>query len=314
MKLLAVITILVVAALVLGYVRRSRNPATSMPSLSRVSTLQKPGDYRESITSGGRTRTYLLHIPAGFRANSRYPLLIAFHGGGGTGDTIMRLTGFSIVADREGFIVAYPDGINHQWNHDEDVTFVRALIAHFSGEFPIDANRVYAAGVSNGGAFSQRLACEMADVFAAIGSDVGPLTTRAAGRCNPAAPISIVGIQGDQDLFVPIQGGAVGEGAANAGALVESAEATMELWARKNGCASSPAVSTLPSQVSDGTSVTETRYSGCRNNTEVRYYIVQGMGHVWPPKPSRNPATTPTSRNINATETFWDFFVNHPKQ
>lgn len=301
-------------------------PAPAKPTTPHSFIAYQPGDYRESITVDGRSRTYLLHVPAGFRSSSRYPLVATFHGGGGSGDIIARHTGFSSVADREGFIGVFPDGISHNWNDGrgttdaeklgvDDVKFVRALLESLKTKLPIDASRIYASGLSNGGIFTERLACDMADVFAAVASDVGPIASNYVPNCKPAAPISVAAIQGDSDPLVPIQGGEEGWRIhLGDGGLLESAANTMQFWAAKNSCPNPPAVSNLPPQVNDGTSVTETRYSGCRNSTEVRYYIVHGMGHVWPPNPPQVlRKNNPTSRNIDATETFWSFFKTHPK-
>lgn len=285
------------------------------------------GDYQRSIMVDGRTRTYLLHLPKGYSPESIYPLVMIFHGGGGSGKKIAGQTGFSDYADGEGFIAVYPDGIKHGWNDGrdstdayragvDDVKFVRLLVEDLKGEFLIDGKGVYAAGISNGGFFSQRLACEMADVFAAIGTVVASMPTEFAPRCSPAAPIAIAVIQGTEDPFVPITGGEVrhktlGIGAGGAAA---SAAATLEFWAEKNLCAASPVREALPVKVSDGTSVEKTVHSSCQDHAAVEYYIVSGMGHGWPPKGGRLPRVNgPASQNIDATAVFWQFFKAHPK-
>src|SRR3990167_1552437 len=134
------------------------------------------GDYKESMTVDGRERTYLLHIPAGFDAAKKYPLVLGFHGGNGTGEKFARQTGFKEKADAEGFIAVFPDGIENNWNDGrgttdaekqgvDDIKFLRSLVGRLQEKLPIDAKRIYATGVSNGGIFSHRLACDMADVF-----------------------------------------------------------------------------------------------------------------------------------------------------
>jgi polyhydroxybutyrate depolymerase len=156
----------------------------------------------------------------------------------------------------------------------------------------------------------------MSDVFAAIGSDVGPIATNLAPKCNPSKPISVVAIQGTADSFIPINGGDTkhkGFGIGDGG-LVESAENTMNLWASKNSCSASRK-ERLPVLVDDGTAVDKTTYSGCRDNAEVVYYIVNGMGHGWPPKKGQvTQISGPASGNIYATKVFWEFFKNHPEE
>lgn len=297
------------------------------PVFSEHRQIHSSGDYRQSIVVDKMERTYILHIPVGFVTQKSYPLLLGFHGGGGSGEKFSRQTNFNAYADKEGFIAAYPDGIEHNWNDGrgttdseklgiDDVKFVRALIEHLKGSLPIDAKRIYATGVSNGGIFSQRLACEMPDVFAAIGSDVGSIATNIAPKCNPSKPISVVAIQGTADPFIPINGGDTKhkEFGIGDGGLVESAENTMNLWASKNSC-SAARKERLPVLVDDGTSVDKTTYSGCRDNAEVVYYIVNGMGHGWPPKKGQvTQISGPASGNIYATKVFWEFFKKHPEE
>ncbi|TSC77495.1 MAG: polyhydroxybutyrate depolymerase [Parcubacteria group bacterium Gr01-1014_33] len=289
-----------------------------------------PGDYSDSLTVDGRSRTYHFRIPTGYTSSKQYPLVAVFHGGAGSGKKIASQTGFPAKADKEGFIAVFPDGIEHNWNDGrdtadaykqgvDDVKFVRTLIEHLKSKLPIDSKKIFATGVSNGGMFSHRLGCEMADVFAAIAPDVGSLATNLAPRCSPQNPISVVVIQGTEDLFIPINGGdtkhkkfpRLGDGG-----LVLSAEDAMKFWASKNGCSMTPAITNLPLQVNDGTSVVKTSYTQCRDNSEVTYYIVNGMGHMWPPKSQVTNVSVsgPPSQNIDATEVFWEFFKTHPKQ
>ena len=134
------------------------------------------GGYRESIrTAGRRVRTYNMHLPTGFSATRKYPLVLVFHGGFGTGGLIERGTRFDEEADARGFIAVYPDGIDESWNDGrdaanadiDDIGFVRQLIASLETRLPIDPKRIYATGASNGGMFVQRLGCELADTLAA---------------------------------------------------------------------------------------------------------------------------------------------------
>ena len=284
------------------------------------------GDIIGSIVVDGRERTYVVHTPPDYDSRKNYPLVLVFHGGAGSGKKVSRQTGFNSYADSQGFILVYPDGIEHNWNDGrgtsdaeklgvDDVRFVRALIDHLKSRFSIDIKRIYATGVSNGGIFVQRLGCEMADVFAAIGSAVGPMATNMVAKCSPSEPISVVAIQGTDDPFIPIQGGEEGwKSGLGDGGLVESARNSMKLWALKDGCAE-PEVTNILAQVNDGTWVEQIVYGTCRNKSEVRYYIVHGMGHIWPPKSAKfERISGKTSQNIDATKTFLEFFLSHPKQ
>lgn len=326
-KFFLVAAIFAAAILLLGGLRLLRQPRDAQQPPLPTAGAYSAGDYHEALVIDGRDRTYHFRVPQGYSLSSRYPLVAVFHGGGGSGQKVASQTDFPEKADKEGFIAVFPDGIKHNWNDGRDTTdaykqgvddikFVRAMIEILKTKLPIDSRKIYAAGVSNGGIFSERLGCEMADVFAAIGPVVGPIATNLVPRCNPSAPISVVGIQGVADPAIPIGGGEQGGfGGLGDGGFVESADATMRLWAQKNGCPATPAISDLQPKVSDGTRVKKYAYAPCRGGAEVHYYIVEGMGHGWPPKRPQAPRLAgPTSQNINATDVIWEFFAAHPKQ
>ncbi len=280
-----------------------------------------------SIVHGGKTRTFLVHIPTNYNKARTVPLVFLFHGGNGTGQKVINQTQFAIKANAEGFIVIAPDGYKNNWADGrgttepdiegiDDVAFVRALLKVVQGSLLIDSKRIYATGVSNGGLFSERLGCEMSDVLAAIGPVVGPMPQNIAGACKIGSPISVIGIQGTLDPFMPMEGGDTKHktlGIGNGG-LVIGADATMRTWATRNSCPNSSAqITTLPQIVADGTTVTLNSYTNCAANTAINYYIVKGMGHGWPPY-GQGGMAGPVSGNINATNVVWEFFKARPKQ
>lgn len=282
--------------------------ATTSPSL------YTSGTYKESlVTADGRTRDYLLHVPIGYSSAKSYPLVMLFHGGYGGYKQVMKQTNFAAKADSEGFVVVSPDGIDGHWNdgaHNpdiDDVAFMRQLLSSVEAKLSVDSKRIYATGISNGGHFTQRVACGMPGVFAAIGTDVAPLSENMLQICS-FLPIPIIGIQGGADPLTPIAGG---DGKGEGGILL-SAVATMQKWAEINECKPTATLTQIPPTVSDGTSVDKYTFSGCK--ADVVYYIVQGMGHGWPPTPATiERISGKTSQNINATDVVWDFFAAHPK-
>ena len=269
---------------------------------------------RQLLIDGFVKRTYALHIPAR-RTRIFSPLVLLFHGSRGNGNFILNRTNFAAKAEAEGFIVSAPDGINGGWNDGrgtvnpnvDDVGFVRQLIASLKSQLPIDVTRIYAAGISNGGIFTHRLACELSDVLTAIATVAGPLPTNLA-QSRPH-PVSVLGIQGDADPRVPFDG----TRANNRAGQLESAANTMNFWASINSCNLTPTVTHVAPTVNDGTSVEKYTYSG--GSADVVYYIVRGMGHAWPPNPSESAEyeTGLTSKNIDATEVMWDFFYQHSR-
>ncbi|MDP3770144.1 MAG: PHB depolymerase family esterase [Candidatus Sungbacteria bacterium] len=310
------------------FLRQTPSAYVSFSPLPSPGTAYKSGNYQESITVDGRTRTYIFRVPTTYSPEKIYPLVLVFHGGAGEGIKIASQTDFPEKADKEDFIAVFPDGIEHSWNDGrdatkaykqgaDDVAFVRLLITNLTEKLSVDQKRIYATGVSNGAIFSHRLGCEMADVFAAIAPDVGSLAANLESRCIPLLPISIVVIQGTEDPFININGGEVKNKyypRLGDGGVILSAEKAMRFWAEKNGCEGEPTVTHIPPTVNDGTRVIKKQFNQCRNNTEVTYYIVEGMGHTWPPHEPQVPAVSGAStKNINATDVFWEFFKAHSK-
>ena len=148
------------------------------------STSSSPTSGMRSIKSAGLERSYLLHLPTGYSAKRRYPLVVILHGSKGDSKQVAEQTGMSSKADAEKFVVVYPQGIGKSWadgrgvsDADEkgvdDVAFIRDLVAKLRSELSIDPKRIYAGGISNGAMMASRLACDMTDTFAAIGTVAG---------------------------------------------------------------------------------------------------------------------------------------------
>src|SRR5687767_10643478 len=127
----------------------------------------------QTVAHDGKQRTYLLTAPDA-AGTGKLPLVIALHFYPGSGRAMADLTGFSGIAEREGFLVAYPDGLNGGFNAlmccgtEDDVGFIRAVIEDIGKSHAVDADRIYATGISNGGDLAYRLAAELPGVFAAI--------------------------------------------------------------------------------------------------------------------------------------------------
>jgi polyhydroxybutyrate depolymerase len=284
-------------------------------------------DHRGATTSqavrvAGIQRTYLLHVGATVRPQQPTPLLLSFHGGGGQGAGQERFSGFDEVADRSGLIVAYPDGINRHWEDSRkeaqsghhDLEFVHALIEQVASRWVIDRSRIYATGISNGGFFSLRLACELADQIAAVAAVAAALPDQ--GRaCAPSRPVSVLLLNGTEDPLVPYQGGTVGGSLhLGLGGHVLSSAATVAAWARFDRC-SPPGITTKLPVVDgqDATQVERLDYPACAGGSEVALYTIQGGGHTWPGGSQYLPQRWigRTTRQINATAVIADFFSRH---
>ena len=284
---------------------------------------------KDSISVGGLERTYSIYIPSSYEPTKPIPTLFLFLGGGGTGQLIETLTlsRFNRIADREGFIVLYPDGIEKHWNdgrgvqafraHREnidDVGFISALIDHLIRTFNVDAVRIYAAGISNGGQFSQRLACELSDRVAAIGVVATQMPEHLTSSCAPKRPVSLLMICGTEDPIVPWEGGEIGFRSGQKFGRVLSVSESIRFWTTKNRCPSSPMITYEPDRdPKDGTRIHRAIYGPCSQETEVVLYTVEGGGHTWPGGYQYLPSGIigRTSRDIDANEVIWDFFKRH---
>jgi polyhydroxybutyrate depolymerase len=290
--------------------------ATNRPSV------KKPGDYGETITSGGRTRNYLLHVPPSYDGKSGMALVIVMHGGTGNAKSMAEVSGMSAKADKAGFIAVYPNGtglISDEkiltWNagnccgyalenNVDDVNFIRDLIAGLEKELAIDAARVYATGISNGGMMSYRLACELSEKIAAIAPVAGAMGT---ADCSPVNPVSLIIFHGTADEHVLYEGGAPVKSIDTHPRVDKPVSYAVDFWVKYDGC--SPAASNSTSG-----HIVKSAYSGGKNNTEVVLYTITGGKHAWPGgKVAWIGGDVPT-REISATDLIWEFFSRHPKQ
>lgn len=284
-------------------------------------------DYSSSIYSGGLKRTYNVHISSSYDETRPTPLVIVLHGGGGTGLGMTKLTNFNTIADRENFIIVYPDGFEKHWNDGrglsqysaqtqnvDDVGFISALIDHLSAELNIDAKRIYVTGISNGGMMSHRLGCELSQKIAAISPVASNIPVNMASVWAPPRPVPLLIINGTEDPLVPWAGGDIHFGKAKLGQALSVAD-TVKFWVTNNKCTSVPLVTQLPDKdTSDGTRVQREIYGGCENGAEVVLYAVEGGGHTWPGGLQYLPELVigRTSRDFDASEVIWQFFKEHP--
>ena len=182
-----------------------------------------PGESTKSITVGTLMRSYLLHIPTGYTGKTPVPVVFDFHGLGGSGSSQKGLSGWATLGDSKGFITVFPNGVGNSWNigrccstaqtqNVDDVGFVRAIIKQLQTDACIDSKRVYASGCSNGGGMSYRLACDAADVIAAVAPVdcdciTGSTSNPSCASCAPARPISEIAFRATGDQVVPYNGG-----------------------------------------------------------------------------------------------------------
>jgi polyhydroxybutyrate depolymerase len=317
---------IVLLALVLTACARPSAPQSPLPSPQETTNgttpiVIKPGDYDGSIEVAGRKRAYLLHLPPSYDGKTRMPLVIVLHGGGGTAQYAQAMTGMSIKADSTGFIVVYPNGNGHlsdknllTWNSGnccgyamghaiDDVAFIRALINELQSRLSIDATRIFATGISNGGMMCYLLACQLSDKIAAIAPVAGAMGME---NCQPTQPVSAIIFHGTADEHVLFNGGKPLKQADNHPRIDKPVSFAVDFWIKANGC------SAVPQKETKGNIVKET-YSNGKNGSEVVLYTIEGGQHAWPGGDRGWPGGDVPTKELTATDVMWDFFVKHPK-
>jgi len=265
-----------------------------------------------SMVSSGDRREYLLYVPSTYDRSKPALLVISMHGAGGWPVQQMELSGWNRLAEREGFIVVYPSGLDQAgprvWRDgagravQKDSAFISQLIDKLEADYNIDHERIYANGMSNGGGMSFVLSCTLSDRIAAVGL-VGAANLTPWSWCTDRHAVPMIDFHGTADSMAPYRGGeswvsqrpfpSVPNWAAN--------------WARRNRC------DPRPVETNAAIGVTRREYTHCADDAAVVLYIIRGGGHTWPggqQLPEWFAGTT--SRSIDATREMWAFFRAHP--
>lgn len=291
-----------------------------------------PNTYKESVelTVNGFRRTYLVHVPTGYRPDTVLPLVVVIHGAFDTAEGIERLSGFSRVADREGFVVLYPNGAGilgflQHWNAGhccgkaaedgwDDVGFVAAAIEDVCARLAIDRDRVFMTGFSNGGMLTYRFAAERGELLAGA----APLAASIGGRASedvpfwripePVRPLPLLVMHGLADDDIRYEGG-VSQHRGGTRTYLPVGE-SVQFWVGRNGCS--------PNAVSRklfGDKVLVKSWSDCQNGADVALYLIEGWGHVWPGAGfTAALAADDPLRDFDAAEIIWGFFKFHPRR
>lgn len=272
-------------------------------------------------TKDGLIRTYTVHLPPSYDKTKSYKLVVALHGGFGSGASMEAQTNLSKVADMrtgEKFIIVYPDGykdVARAWNaggccgspvlkNIDDVSFIKELVASLKTKYSI--SRVYATGMSNGGMLANRLACEAFDIFTRVAPVSGTIQVP---TCTPTKPVGILMVHGTADTRVPYNGG-FGTGKPTAGVTFVSIPKTLSDWAIRNKCSANLSTTVIPPLTNDGITIDKLRYSKCLVPTML--YRVNGGSHSWPGGTATGinilEDKSPT-QSLNTSKVILDFFA-----
>lgn len=284
-----------------------------------------PGLHTLQVSHDGLVRKVLVRVPA--TPHKPLPLVLAFHGGGGHAEFMAddARYGLGREAERSGFVVAFPNGYSRwpggrlaTWHAGgccgeardrgiDDVGFARAVVAAVQARVAIDAGRVFATGMSNGGMLAHRLACEASDVFAAVASVAG---TDALQRCEPTRPVSVLHLHARDDTHV-LYGGGAGPGAFRDTRQVMdfvSVPETMRRWVARNRCEARPQTTLQRPGAQCET------YTGCAGGVSVALCTTERGGHSWPGADRVRMGKPDASQALEANEVIWDFFRSAPRR
>ena len=325
--------------------RATTAPAPTAPvSTTTLPRATKPlaarsGAYVFTLTSGGRTRDYRLHVPPAAAAGTALPLVLNLHGATQNGQIQELQTGMDASADKHGYLVAYPDGTriatnltpdpiakDAQYgfdagsccglpseNHIDDVDFLLAVISNAASHTPVDLRRVYVTGMSNGGMMAYAMAAEAADHVAAIASVAGQVELPAI---HPTRAVPTLEFHSVDD---PIAGW---NGVANPDRKLRfTVMQGIGQWVKADRCATTPRSGTkiTGTGISAGLTATLVTYPGCKDGSEVSLWRLTGSGHVWPGAAfNTGPRSTwildgvgRGTTLIDANELMWQFFQRH---
>lgn len=286
------------------------------------------GEFEVSTESGGYTRTALIHIPKKYDAQNPPPLVIALHGAGGGGESILHHDNWAKLADEKGFVVVAPNGLPARprlpgnflanpplWNSGQlrdgsprskidDVAYIRVLLDDLANKVPYDKNRVFATGHSNGGGMTFRLGAEMADRLTAIGTVAGMV---AVDDPKPTKSLPTLFIFGTEDPLLPMDGG---ESSLPWGTRTTPPVAElMQKWAKAIHCEADPTT------ISDDDHIKKIRYPSLNRGPQLTVQYLKGHGHQWPGASRNLPARMigPITSKLDATAELWKFFENSTK-
>ena len=269
--------------------------ATSLPTptitpVPSATPSYQPGDHTEFLDVGDETRSFRLHVP---QQTGRLPLFIGLHGGGSSGLELEQATGFSVLADEQGFYVVYPEGLGtprgwlSEGGDTRDTEYLRVLITYLRTQLPIDADQIYVFGFSNGARMTHRVACDMADVVAGVVPVGGSFFNEFP--CEPDRPVPILIIHDLNDEIAPFGGDAERP----------PIPTYANRWAERNNCTAEPTETPL------GDIAYVTEWEAC--SASVTLYALAQRGHFWPGFEQAMGLPLPAG-SFFATDLIWEFF------
>jgi polyhydroxybutyrate depolymerase len=273
-------------------------------------------------------RSFVLYVPNSYDATQQTSLVVALHGRGGNGASTALSTDFSAFAERDGFIVVYPEAYDPTlqdptWNYGfgiagydaplwDDDSFLDMLIADLSLNLNIDQNRIYVTGISNGGFMTERLACTRSEKYAAFAPVAATAPFGLTQMCEGSIPTPVLHIHGTADTIVPWNGAqGVNPATGQTFYITAPMDNTMGFWAQRNGCSLEFSTEEVPNTDPDSHVIIYT-FNECPENAPLQLYAVFDGGHVWPGvRDFESELLGEVNMDFNATEVILNFFNQH---
>jgi polyhydroxybutyrate depolymerase len=304
-----------IAGAVVCYMVYDHAPATDgqvlQPALRPVQPEQVPDDEEYHLTHAAREYRYLVHRPLHAKGSALLPLVLNFHGLYGRAESQVKQSKMNELSDRHGFLLVYPEGTIRSYNAGiccgyahlsklDDVGYARRLLDDLIAKFPVDPQRVYATGFSNGAMLCYRLACELPNRFAAIAPVSGDMGVDGP---KPTRPIPILHIHGLDDPIVPFEGG-TGKNEFQP-YRHRSITDTIMMWLNWNNC------SKIPVELKKSKDWTMTRWAPAQGQygAPVILYTLPEGGHTWPGGVEVLPGNLSGKlvESLNASALIWEF-------
>ena len=298
-------------------------------SLLALQVSLSPGNHRMSLRVGDRTRRYIVHVPPRVTEGRSLAVVLSFHGGGGTAKSMQDYAHTDGLADREGFMVVYPDGTG-RWGRRlltcnagsccgyalthrvDDVAFVRALLDDLAQRTPVDTRRVYATGLSNGAMMAYRLAAEAGDRIAAIAPVAGGMVVDSIRSPRPIPILHIHSVDDPRALY----GGGLGPPFpfTNSRVMQPNMDSVIARWTAFDRCPAAPGVGQTrhgqPGSAAAAHTATPYAYGPCADGSMILLWKLTGAGHTWPGAGVQPWQTYvgPATDVLDANAEMWRFF------
>lgn len=296
-----------------------------------VRTISPGKTYLEKtgFKTGRFSRSYLIHVPSGYTPANQYPLVVMLHGAFSTAGEMEEKTGLSTLADREDFLVLYPNGIGimgflQHWNAGfccgkamaddiDDVGFITYAIDDVCQKLSVDRSRIYMSGYSNGAMMACRYVSAHPEKIAAVAVLAGAI----GGRSGPevpfrrvkdvTGPMPAIIFHSSGDTHIPLGGGQNPDKKSEREFLPLTE--LKDYWIRSNQCGG-----TVAREALFGGKVVREQWTDCMPGGNVTLLVIDGWPHIWPGRFFTDELEAGNAlKGFDAAEIMWDFLKDISK-